>query len=202
MRGVSINLNRSGATVRDHAEDFRRVRAVFPDWPSELDAAKQVPSWIIRAQEFFFAGLVLDHEAQAAEQALRDGETPLSESTHLRMHVRLPALFCMAFSLELAVKAALVRQGDIDALAPGERLPFTSHGLLDLARRVRGLTLTAREEDCLRTAGDVIVSGKYPVPPVPRADRSGARVISDTSEFESDAAAIYGRLVVQMSGDA
>lgn len=87
------------------------IRKVFPDWPSELDVAKCESNWASMAQNFYSAASVLQEEMSVVRQRMHSSEPlQLTEDILMRMNVSQPALFCMAFALELAAKAATIRR--------------------------------------------------------------------------------------------
>jgi len=73
------------------------------------------------------------------------------------MHLRVPALFCLAFALELALKAVHLRLG----------MRHAGHDCLRLARALPRFSLTINEEDALSFASFMIADGKYVSPKTP-----------------------------------
>jgi hypothetical protein len=93
--------------------DISQIREIFQNWPSELDVAKQSGNWAQLAQSFFFAAIVLNEEMKNAHVRMHKNiEQMVSTDLLRRIQVRVPSIFCLAFSLELSIKAALVQQGD------------------------------------------------------------------------------------------
>jgi hypothetical protein len=119
----------------------------------------------------------------------------LDVHTLKRLHTQIPAEFCLAFSLELAIKAALVAQGELEKMTSGEKLPFPDHSLHRLAQRVDGLETSPEEERALRWASEAIVRGKYPVPKKPCDDKNGVSVVRSFSALFRDVEPLYKRLM-------
>ncbi len=176
--------------------DLDKIRAVFPGWPSELDSAKVPSHWASQAQGFFCAAQVLDEESKSAHQ--RDHANVgkvVDEGDLMRQQTGIPAEFCLAFSLELAIKSALVAQGKLDELSSGEPLPFGNHMLHDLAQQVVGLEIKPDEKKILRWASGAVLSGKYPVPKKPSDVNSGVPVGKAFSGLFKEVQPLYKRLM-------
>jgi hypothetical protein len=162
--------------------DLKAIREVVPGWPSELDTAKQPTEWVRRARTFMNAAVVLhDEQAEAYSQVFQQAAIQTAER-ELRLDIQMPAVFCLCFAVELAVKAALVRQGALNELTSGELMPLANHKLGALAGDVAGLNLTEGEAATLGTAGEIVLRHKYPVGPKPSDSESG---VPTTFMFES-----------------
>ena len=172
------------------------IRSVFPDWPSELEVAKVSGNWGMMAQSFYCAANVLASEYRAGQADYHENVGfPIDEEAIKRISTIPAQFFCMAFALELAVKAALVAQGELSALKPGDKLPFGVHDLKELASSVRGIELSPDEFSCLGLAADLISVGKYPVGIRPTQEPSHAVHTGDYSQFESFAGPLYMRFI-------
>jgi hypothetical protein len=176
--------------------DLDKIRAVFPEWPSELKVAKVPGNWASRAQAFFCAAKVLNEESEQAHREIhaRAGEV-LSENILIRNLTQLAAEFCLAFSIELAIKAALVAQGKLDHLTSGGSLPFDNHKLKTLAKEIDGLDVTADVESTLQWAADFVLNGKYPVPKKPNEEKNGVTITKSFYDLIAAAEPIYRRLM-------
>ncbi len=181
--------------------DLEAIRKVFPDWPSELDVAKCESNWAVMAQNFYSAASVLHEEMSVVRQRMHSGESLiLNEGILMRMHLSQPALFCMAFSLELAAKAATIRQCQGRGIEHAKRLPFAGHCLADLCEQLPELKLSADDKELLVLAEQIVVSGKYPTDIRPRDDRP----FPDSPQLRSfmeKAVPIYSQLM-RLSTDA
>lgn len=99
------------------------VRKVFPDWPSELDVAKCESNWAVMAQNFYCAASVLQSEFDSVHRQMHSGEPlQMAEDIFMKQHISQPALFCMAFALELAAKAATLRKTQGEGIEHAKRL--------------------------------------------------------------------------------
>ena len=176
--------------------NLAKIRALFPDWPSELDTAKVPSHWAAQAQDFFCAAQVLDEESRLAHQ--RDHENVgkvVNEPDVMRQQTTTSARFCLAFSLELAIKSALVAQGKLDELTSGDTLPFGNHMLHDLAKQVVDLKITQDEQEILLWASEAVLSGKYPAPKKPNDAKNGVPVMKAFSGLYNQVQPLYRRLV-------
>jgi hypothetical protein len=185
-----------------YMQDLNEIRKAFPNWPSELEVAKAGSNWLLMAQAFFCAAVVLDEESTSSHQAMRaeDGK-PIQVDLLMRQQTYTPAVFCLAFSLELAVKGALVEQGKLEGMADGEQLPFARHSVCEMARGVEGFTVDQETERVLNWASLVIRDGKYPVSKTPSDAKSGARVIRQLSDLLNEAKPVYHRLMAVQKRD-
>jgi len=180
--------------------DLSEVRKHFPHWPSELDVAKVPAHWAQMAQSFFLAAQVLNDEQRKAHRQWLDNVGQPADLDAYKRSLTMPAaFFCLAFSLELALKAALVKQGALDNLGSGQALPFSSHNLYRLAQDVDGLYLDADHKECLEWASEIIASGKYPVGKKPRDD-TVSHVNRAFSDLTRIAGPLYGELM-EMAAD-
>jgi hypothetical protein len=182
--------------------DLDKVRVAFPDWPSELDSAKVPSHWSMQAQAFFCAAKVLDEESRSAHRRVNDSVGEVSNKRDLmRQQTDAAARFCLAFSLELAIKSALVAQGKLDELTSGESLPFGNHMLHDLAQQVVGLEITPDEKEILLWASEAVLRGKYPAPKKPCEAKSGVPVTKAFSGLYNQVRPLYGRLMDMIRGN-
>ncbi len=176
--------------------DLDKIRAVFTDWPSELDVAKVPSHWASQAQAFFCAAQVLDEESKLAHQRDHAYRNRLvDEGDVMRQQTHIPAEFCLAFSLELAIKSALVRQGRLDELTSGEPLAFGNHNLHELAQQVVGLEIKPDELGILRWASEAVLNGKYPVSKKPSDAKNGVPAGKVVSALLEEARPLYKRLI-------
>jgi hypothetical protein len=182
------------------ASDLSTLRDIFGWWPSELDIARNPGNWVMAAQSFFAAARVLDQESQLARKQMH-GQVGLELNPDIfaRTQTDAAAFFCMAFGLELAVKAALVSQGCLEGLETNDPLPF-SHDLPTLARRIDGLQLSTQELECLEVSKATVGSGKYPVGLRPSEDSNGVPITLSYGGFSLVAEPLYGRLLT-IAGD-
>ena len=167
-------------TSRRKKPNLSEIRQIFPDWQSELDEAKQEGSWIRTAQSFHSAAIVLSEEQKAGQKAFNENVgKPMDVLALMKTQIEIPMLFCYAFSLELALKAVLVKQGFIDALESGQSLPFKSHSLQVLAKDIQNFSIDEHGLQCLKEASMIIEAGKYPVGGRPKEDIEGALTIKN-----------------------
>lgn len=173
-----------------------QIRQRLPNWPSELDIAKQSARWAMMAQSFYCASVVLNDEMEKAHRQMHiEMENQISIDLARREEVGVPALFCLAFSLEMAIKAALIHQGAIVELQTGQKLPFSSHSLSELAKKIKGLNLLPVEEECLERAANIIADGKYPVRKKPCDAKNGLPGYPNYQNFLRTAEPLYERLM-------
>jgi len=181
--------------------ELEAVRKVFPDWPSELDVAKCETNWASMAQNFYCAASVLQGELGIVRRRMHSGEPlEMTEDILMRTHVSQPALFCMAFALELAAKAATIRKCQGKGIEHAKRLPFAGHCLPELCEQLPELALSADDKELLVQAAQIVVSGKYPSDIKPRDDKP----FPDTPQlrfFMEGAVPIYLQLM-RLSCDA
>lgn len=183
--------------------DFSDVRVVFPSWPSELDVAVTPANWALMAQAFHIAAHILAEEQQEGLRRLHENVgRPVDVDALRRTMVAPAAAFCLAFSLELAIKAARVQQGALRNLKPGGRLPFQSHDLVALAAKVDGLGLSADDIHCLMECSVIVAAGKYPVGVKPDGSVNGVRPQKSFDDLARSADGLYGRLMDLASRDA
>ncbi len=169
---------------------------MFPEWPSEMDVAKSYGNWAARANSFISAAFVLDDEARKASEARHSkAGVKLEHHEMMRLRTAIPAEFCLAFSLELAIKAARVRQGDIDELKAGEKLPFGTHSLVGHAQKVNGLDLSPDETELLELFSTITTHGKYPTKREPSDNESGVVTSRSFAELAHKAKPLYDRLM-------
>ena len=149
------------------------VRKVFPDWPSELDVAKCESNWAVMAQNFYCAASVLQSEFDSVHRQMHSGEPlQMAEDIFMKQHISQPALFCMAFALELAAKAATLRKTQGEGIEHAKRLPFAGHCLPELCKQLPELSLSSDDKKLLAHAAKIVVSGKYPSDIKPRNDKA------------------------------
>lgn len=149
------------------------VRKVFPDWPSELDVAKCESNWAVMAQNFYCAASVLQSEFDSVHRQMHSGEPlQMAEDIFMKQHISQPALFCMAFALELAAKAATLRKTQGEGIEHAKRLPFAGHCLPELCEQLPELSLSSDDKKLLAHAAKIVVSGKYPSDIKPRNDKA------------------------------
>ena len=149
------------------------VRKVFPDWPSELDVAKCESNWAVMAQNFYCAASVLQSEFDSVHRQMHSGEPlQMAEDIFMKQHISQPALFCMAFALELAAKAATLRKTQGEGIKHAKRLPFAGHCLPELCEQLPELSLSSDDKKLLAHAAKIVVSGKYPSDIKPRNDKA------------------------------
>lgn len=181
--------------------ELQAIRKIFPDWPSELDVAKCETNWAYLAQEFYCSASVLQQEKDAVRRRMHSREPLImTEDVLMRTHLWRPAIFCMAFSLELAAKAAIIRRCQGKGIEHAKRLPFAGHCLADLCAQLPDLGLTPEEEKLIAQAEQIVVSGKYPSDIRPRDDQSAAD-LPQLRAFMEQAVPIYLKLM-SLSCDA
>lgn len=181
--------------------ELASIRKVFPDWPSELDAAKCETNWAFKAQEFYCAASVLYKEMTAVHRRMHSSDSlVMTEDIAMRIHVTYPALFCMAFALELAAKAATIRKCQGKGIEHAKRLPFAGHCLVDLCAQLTELKMSADEQKLIEQAEQIIVKGKYPSDIKPRDDKPFPGT-PQLSYFMESAVPIYLQLM-SLSCDA
>ena len=177
------------------AVDLAAIRRVFPEWPSELDIAKCETNWASMAQNFFCAASVLQDESVAVRERMHSGgHLEMTEEILKRMHLSQPALFCIAFALELAAKAATIRKLQGKGIEHEQRLPCAGHCLSKLCEQLPELNLSKEEWALIAEADQLVVNGKYPSDIKPRDDRT-VQSTPDLRTFMDRAVQIYLRLV-------
>jgi hypothetical protein len=181
--------------------DLNAIRKVFPDWPSELDVAKCETNWACLAQEFYCSASVLQQEQDAVHRRMHSPEPLImTEDILMRSHLLRPAIFCMAFALELAAKAAIVSRCQGKGIEHAKRLPFAGHCLVDLCAQLPELNLSLEDEKLVAQAEQIVVSGKYPSDIKPRDDKSVAN-LPQLTIFMERAVPLYLKLM-RLSCDA
>ena len=149
------------------------VRKVFSDWPSELDVAKCESNLAVMAQNFYCAASVLQSEFDSVHRQMHTGEPlQMAEDIFMKQHISQPALFCMAFAMELAAKAATLRKIQGEGIEHAKRLPFAGHCLPELCEQLPELSLSSDDKKLLVHAAKIVVSGKYPSDIKPRNDKA------------------------------
>lgn len=182
--------------MMNYNTDLKQIRSAFPDWPSELDLAKVPSNWIAFASAFYCAAKVLNEESSAAFQEWTQQEgQPVRAANMIRTQTQIPAEFCLAFSMELAIKAVLVSQGKLDDLSSEAALPFGNHMLHTLARDIDGFEVTSEEEGILLWASRTVLSGKYPVSKKPSDSKDGVKLNRSFSELYDKVYPLYQRLM-------
>jgi hypothetical protein len=153
--------------------DLNKLRTAFPSWPSELDVARNETSWAVMAQQFYSAACVLHNEMRTVLDRMHSEKgLVLTEAILMRSETLIPTLFCMAFSLELAAKAATICKTQGADIEHGKKLPFTGHYVSKINDDFPELSLSDTEKDCLKQAEEIIANGKYPTGIKPRKDKS------------------------------
>ena len=175
--------------------DLAAIRRVFPDWPSELDIAMCEANWASMAQNFFCAASVLQDESAGIRRQMHSGEPlEMTDDVLKRTHLSQPALFCIAFALELAAKAATIRKIQGKGIEHDQRLPFAGHCLFNLCKQLPELKLSEQERALIVEAEQMVVTGKYPSDIKPRDDRAFPGT-PDLRLFMDRAVPIYLRLI-------
>ncbi len=175
--------------------DLSAIRAVFPNWPSELEVARVPGNWASMAQAFHCAAHVLAEEQRKGHQRMHaNAGQPLDIDAFRRCQTSPAAIFCLAFSLELAIKAARVHQGALSNLQSGDCLPFQTHNLDVIASKLDGLDLSAEDIDCLKECSAIVSAGKYPVGVSPDGSANGVRPQMSFDDLARIAVTLYGRL--------
>ncbi|MBI4967693.1 MAG: hypothetical protein HZC25_06195 [Rhodospirillales bacterium] len=151
--------------------DLKRISPNFPDWPSELDVAKGASNWAFLAQQFYCAAQVLREEADRVKEEIheQDQQVEHTEWRLWRMNLGRPAAFCIAFSLELAVKAAYVSQHP-DEIKDGSLGGLKGHSLIEKCKRISRFDFTDERMKYVKMAEEIILDGKYPVTLKPIAE--------------------------------
>jgi len=111
-----------------------------------------------------------------------------------RLQVKSPAEFCLGFSLELAIKAALLAQSALDGMTRGQKLPFGNHDLSKLAQNIDGFEMDGDDEQTLQWATYAISIGKYQVPIKSSDPKSGMPVLRNLPDRLRDAEPLYKRI--------
>jgi hypothetical protein len=165
-------------------QDMKQIRNAFSEWPSELEVAKEWGNWSTMACSFFCAAVVLDEELTSAGQAMyTEAGNQLRDDQLMRRQTYLPAVFCLAFSLELAVKKL------------GKLENITNHSICEIARSIDGFAIDAKTKEVLNWASSVIRDGKYPAPKKPSDTKSGGFVTVHFGELLDDVKPVYDRLM-------
>lgn len=173
-------------------DEIDQIRRVLPGWPSELDAAKAPSNWLAMAQSFFSAAIVLDQENTSAQQAMHAGDgCQVGVDLLRRQQTSTAAIFCLAFSLELAIKGALVQQGKLDGLSHQKNLTIAHHSLIELANQIDGFTTDSETENLLQWASNMVLGGKYPTSKKPSDLKDGVPVVRQFRELLDVASPVY-----------
>jgi hypothetical protein len=166
---------------------------------SELKRAKDPMIWLHYAGSFFIASDVIKKEIEYSYKKLDECEgqdKSLAFICMKKIGMTQPALFCLTFALELAIKAVLVKQGYLKDLKSGEQLPFANHSLVQLAQKVNCLELSPNEKDILEKSSQMILSGKYPVGKCPVDSKIAAIQLGELDYYFNNLAPIYYRLMI------
>jgi hypothetical protein len=175
--------------------DLEKIRQAFPNWPSELDIAKSSGNWAAQAQQYFCAATVLSEESLSAQQRFHENlRKEIDINALIRQQTANPTEFCLAFAIELSIKAVLVTQGKLDELVSGEALPF-DHKLLNLAHQIDGLDISEEEQDTLLWASEAVLNGKYPVSKKPGDIKSGVPISRSLAERVDRVEPLYRKLM-------
>ncbi len=178
---------------------LNRISASLPGWPSQAETVKQPGNWLKLAQAFFYAAVVLNEERQTAHKQMYAHTGEVFSEDHAgmfkRLQVKSPAEFCLAFSLELAIKAALLTQGALDGMTRGQKLPFGNHDLSKLAQNIEGFEMDEDASQTLQWATYVISIGKYQVPIKSSDPKSGLPVVKNLPDRLRDAEPLYKRII-------
>lgn len=154
------------------APDLKAIRKVFTNYPSELDVAKCATNWAFMAQNFYCAASVLQQEEDVVHRRMHSPEPLImTEEIVMRTNVMQPALFCMAFALELAAKAAVVRKSQGKGIEHAKKLPFAGHCLVELCKLLPELNVSTDDQKLIARAEQIVVNGKYPSDIKPRDDK-------------------------------
>jgi hypothetical protein len=148
---------------------LQSIRRVFPDWPSEFDVARQPQNWASLAQDFFCAALIVKGENRRCHAWLHsDAPKPFTDEIAVGLHGQRAAVFCMAFALELTIKAAYVMTNGRKRMKPNCTIDFGSHRIIQLAEDISEGCLTDADKQAIRLAQEIIVNGKYPTTKKPK----------------------------------
>lgn len=144
--------------------DLDAIRKIFPDWASEFDVAKQPDNWAMRAQDFYCAALIISEELDETHKFLHEKNgCKITEKIAIRLNGRSAGVFCMAFAIELSIKAVYVKEIAKDSMVPNERITFGNHKLVDLVRDTSLTSSMSQDElDAISLAEELIAHGKYP----------------------------------------
>jgi hypothetical protein len=169
--------------------DINKIRNIFSDWPSEQDVAKSSENWAMLAQAFFFAAIVLNEESNYAQKLLHTYEgVEISEDLIMRLQTDIPSVFCLAFSLELAIKALLIHQRKL------ANIP-ANHSLLELANKIENFKVDNSTEKVLQWASNIVVHGKYPVSNKPSDDKNGVHPGISFQDLILNVEPVYKRFI-------
>jgi len=145
------------------------IRKVFPDWPSEFDRARQPDGWAMLAQDFYCAALIVNTETKKVHDWLHADEgKQITHEIAVRLHGQRAALFCMAFAVELIIKAVYVKQIETKEMKPNCHIKFGNHRITQLAAKMTDISLTDSEKMAIQLAQEIIVNGKYPTSTKPK----------------------------------
>jgi hypothetical protein len=177
-------------------QELDKIRSVFPNWPSELDVAKTSSNWAIMAQYFYCAAKVLNDEFESTRKKLHSNSgQKMTNDILIRLEVNIPSIFCLAFSLELVIKAARIKQGDINDLENGDKIPFASHSVGKMAKEIYNLNITPEEDEWLKQTARLITNGKYPVGIKPKSNINGILIYPTFNDFNMGTKFLYERLM-------
>jgi hypothetical protein len=147
------------------------------------------------AQEFFCSASVLRDEMRDTRNLMHSVKNfEMTEDIMKRMNLTRPAIFCMAFSLELAAKAARVRVALPDEFKHLKALPFAKHQVIEICDDLPKLSLSDAERQCLKGAAEIVVNGKYPTDKRPSDDKT-TYIAPNIDSFFAVAEPIYQKLM-------
>jgi hypothetical protein len=133
--------------------------------------ARQHVNWASLAQDFFCAALIVGRENQKCHDWLHanDGKV-ITDEIAVGLHRQRAGVFCMAFAVELVIKAVYVKKIGCKHMKPNSRIDFGNHGIVQMAEEIAEASLTDSEKEAIRIAQEIIVNGKYPSSKKPKKD--------------------------------
>jgi hypothetical protein len=144
--------------------EIKEIRKAFPGWPSEFDVAKNPIMWAELAQQYFCAAKVLNSESNKVRFIIHENNgSVLSNSDECKLSTLTPSIFCLSFSIELAIKALYIKQFASHTMKPNVDTDFSHHRISVLAAKLTHIELNKEEIELLKQIEGLVISGKYRV---------------------------------------
>lgn len=191
------NKNKKGVSEEiNNTLTLEKLRKFFPDWPSEYDEAKQAELWALFAQEYYCAAIIINDEITKTRKFLNENKNiQITEDIGIRMHGHAAAIFCLAFSIELLVKAVFIKCVANKSMKPNQKIDFANHKISILIKEINEIVIIDEKEKALiKTIEQIILYGKYPTNKEP-SDKKTREKLPDFHNFKLLAEPLYKKLI-------
>lgn len=136
------------------------------DGPTPLEIAQSPIGWWTRSEEFFTSGEILlktrlSNRERWNTECVGHEVKPNDKEIRKLINIETPIVFNLAFSVELIVKAILVKQEPEKWVPEHGKIKF-GHDIFKLIHENIGIELDDDEENIGRRIGDYVSYGKYP----------------------------------------